>query len=72
MFRQAIQRAPGAMPIWLSPPSVPTAVPVTCDPCELSSQGTAESAPQGFPGFAVWIESCQLYACETEVPSNPR
>src|SRR4029453_1105795 len=30
MFRQAIQRAPGAMPIWFSPPSGPTTAPVTC------------------------------------------
>src|SRR5690349_11100610 len=32
MLRQPIQRAPGAMPIWLAPPSLPTAVPVVCVP----------------------------------------
>src|SRR4029453_2759231 len=40
MFRQPIHFAPGATPIWLPAPSSPTAVPVVCVPCELSSQGS--------------------------------
>ena len=32
MLRQAIQRAPGATPIWLPAPSSPTMVPVTWVP----------------------------------------
>ena len=42
----AIQRAPGATPIWLLPPSVPTSVPMVWVPWPLPSTGTA-LAPVG-------------------------
>ena len=60
MFRQPIQRAPGATPIWFSPPSSPTATPATEVPCPWSSQGSGESEPQAFKGSASWTASCQL------------
>jgi hypothetical protein len=49
MLRQAIHLAPGAIPIWLLPPSSPIAVPVVCEPWKKSSQGSCESLPQGLP-----------------------
>ena len=36
----AIQVAPGATPIWFSPPSLPRMVPMVWVPCPLLSQGT--------------------------------
>ncbi len=40
-----IQRAPGATPIWLSPPSSPTMVPVTWDPWPSRSTGSSGDTP---------------------------
>jgi hypothetical protein len=59
MLRQPIHFAPGAMPIWLTPPSSPTAVAMVCVPWKKSSQGSGESFPQGLPTLS-WIESCQF------------
>src|SRR5213592_4919195 len=55
MLRQPIHFAPGAMPIWLPTPSSPIAVPIVCVPWPMSSQGTDESLPQGFPMLS-WME----------------
>ena len=41
----AIQRAPGATPIWLAP-SAPTIVPIVCVPWPLLSHGTEPSVEQ--------------------------
>ena len=58
MFRQPIHFAPGAMPIWLPPPSSPTIVPIVCVPWSVSSHGATASWPQLPP--PEWIASCQL------------
>jgi hypothetical protein len=61
MLRQPIHFAPGAIPIWLTPPlseSRPTAVPMVWVPWKKSSQGTGELAPQIPP--PLWMLSCQL------------
>jgi len=58
MLRQPIHFAPGAMPIWLAPPSSPTMVPMVWVPWPWSSQGAAASAPQG--PLPEWIASHQL------------
>src|SRR4051794_19066255 len=42
MLRQAIQRAPGAMPILSLAPSSPMAVPIVWVPCPSSSHGVTE------------------------------
>jgi hypothetical protein len=59
MLRQPIHFAPGAIPIWLVPPSSPIAVPVVWLPWKKSSQGNGESFPQGLLTL-LWMESCQL------------
>jgi len=45
MLRQPIHFAPGAMPIWLLPPSSPTIVPMVCVPWSLLSHGTSDGLP---------------------------
>ena len=47
MLRQAIHFAPGAIPIWLVPPSSPIAVPVVWLPWKKSSQGTGRVVAAG-------------------------
>src|SRR5687767_15037665 len=41
-----IHCAPGATPIWFSPPSSPTIVPIVWVPCPLLSHGVVDGEPQ--------------------------